>query len=107
KEGIARPAQAEQPSAGAASLLFPRQTTRQNSAEAFDGIVRRQVKEGNVTEVTFDSTSVGIGIFRPGPHQSQVAASNGLNRRKPMKRQRQFPTWSGAILGTICALLVL
>jgi len=24
-----------------------------------------------------------------------------------MKRQRQFPTWSGAILGTICALLVL
>jgi DUF4097 and DUF4098 domain-containing protein YvlB len=40
-------------------------------------------------------------------HQFKIAASNVLKRRNPMNRQRQFPAWSGAVLGTICALLVL
>src|SRR5580698_1564671 len=50
---------------------------------------------------------MGQNLFGSSPHHLRMVASNLLNRRKPMKRQRQFPVWSGAVLGTISALFVL
>src|ERR1700685_4311225 len=50
---------------------------------------------------------MGQSLFGPCPHHLRMAASNILKRRQSMKRQRQFPVWSGAVLRTISALFVL
>ncbi|MGZ4913787.1 MAG: hypothetical protein ACXV3T_02535, partial [Halobacteriota archaeon] len=79
-----------------------------NPNSALKGIVFQSHTKGNITEVTFVSLAWQRTIWSWPSYEFRAFPSKPSGKREEvMNRHRQSATWLGAVLGTVCALLVL